>query len=232
MIFSDFLKALSQMNDKRFLKVMGYGVGLTFILLAGLTWLVQFLLPDTISLPWFGEISWLTSLLSGFVFVVMIGMSAVLMVPVASLFTGLFLDQVADAVECKYYPNVPAKNKLSIFDIFIDSLKFFSLMVGVNLVALIVYLTFAPLAPFIFWLVNGFLLGREYFQMVAMRYLGRLLANDLRKRYRLHIFFAGIFMAIPLSIPFVNLFIPVLGVATFTHIFHRLQKKSNTRTSS
>ena len=76
---------------------------LTIALLAGATWGVQLLLPDTVSLPWFGEISWLSSLLSGFVLVSMIGLSVILMVPVASLFTGLFLEQVADAVEAKHY---------------------------------------------------------------------------------------------------------------------------------
>ena len=29
-------------------------------------------------------------------------------------------------------------------------------------------------------------------------------------------------MALPLSIPLVNLVIPILGAATFTHLFHRL----------
>jgi CysZ protein len=29
-------------------------------------------------------------------------------------------------------------------------------------------------------------------------------------------------MAVPLSIPLINLLIPVLGAATFTHLYHRL----------
>jgi len=36
------------------------------------------------------------------------------------------------------------------------------------------------------------------------------------------VWLAGALMAAPLSLPLVNLFVPVLGVATFTHIFHRL----------
>jgi uncharacterized protein involved in cysteine biosynthesis len=39
------------------------------------------------------------------------------------------------------------------------------------------------------------------------------------------VWLAGILMAAPLSIPLVNLVIPVLGVATFTHLFHRLAGK-------
>jgi len=224
MIFDAFLKALSQMSDPRFRRILLTGVGVTVALLSGATWGVQLLLPDTVSLPWFGEIGWLSSLLSGFVLVSMIGLSVFLMVPVASLFTGLFLEQVADAVEAKHYADLPQANKVSFSDALIDSLKFFGLLIVVNLLAIVIYLLSTVLAPVIFWIVNGILLGREYFQLVAMRRLGRKGANALRKKHRPTIWLAGFLMAVPLSIPLVNLFIPVLGVAVFTHIFHKLNK--------
>jgi uncharacterized protein involved in cysteine biosynthesis len=226
MIFDAFFKALRQMTDPRFRRILLIGVGVTVALLAGATWGVQLLLPDTISLPWFGEISWLSSLLSGFVLVSMIGMSMFLMVPVASVFTGLFLVQVADAVDAKHYVHLPAANKVRISDTVIDSLKFLGLLIIINLLALVIYLLSTVLAPVIFWIVNGILLGREYFQLVAMRRLGRKGANALRSKHRFTIWIAGFLMAVPLSIPVINLFIPILGVATFTHIFHKLNKST------
>lgn len=224
MIFKDFLKALGQLDDVAFRSVLFRGVGLTVLLLAGLTLGVQWILPDTISLPLLGEIGWLSGLLSGFVLFVMIGLSVFLMVPVASLFLGFFLERVAAAVEAKHYPELPAVAPVPLMDTLIDSLKFFALLVVVNLLALVVYFMSTLLAPVIFWVVNGVLLGREYFQLVAMRRVGRTEANALRARHRLHIWTAGFLMAVPLSVPIVNLFIPILGVATFTHIFHRLNK--------
>ena len=212
------------MSDPRFRRILLTGVGVTIALLAGATLGVQLLLPDTVSLPWFGEISWLSSLLSGFVLISMIGLSVFLMVPVASLFTGLFLDQIADAVEAKHYAHLPDADKVSFSDALVDSLKFFGLLIVVNLLAIVIYLLSTVLAPVIFWIVNGILLGREYFQLVAMRRLGRKGANALRKKHRPTIWLAGFLMAVPLSVPLVNLFIPVLGVAVFTHIFHKLNK--------
>ena len=79
------------------------------------------------------------------------------------------------------------------------------------------------LAPFFFWATNGYLLGREYFQMAAMRRTSRSDSILLFQRHRSAIWFAGISMAIPLSIPLVGLSIPVLGAATFTHQFERLR---------
>ena len=224
MIFNDFTKALGQFGDPKFRRVLLSGIGLTVLLLAGITWGIQWLLPDSVSLPFFGEIEWLTSLLSGFGWVAMIGLSVFLMVPVASAFTGLFLDQITNAVEAKHYPHLAPAKGTPLVEALIDSLAFIGLLVVVNLLALIIYLLSTLLAPVIFWVVNGFMLGREYFQMVAMRRLGRNGAKALRRRHMGEIWLAGILMVIPLSVPIVNLIVPVLGVATFTHLFHRLNK--------
>jgi CysZ protein len=77
----------------------------------------------------------------------------------------------------------------------------------------------------VFWLVNGWLLGQEYFMLVAQRRLGRVAARGLRRQNRLTLWAAGTLMAAPLSLPLINLVIPVLGVATFTHIFHRIARQ-------
>ena len=86
----------------------------------------------------------------------------------------------------------------------------------------------APLAPVIFWLVNGFLLGREYFQLVAARRIGRERAAELGRRYFWRVWATGTAMAIPLSVPVLNLVVPILGVAVFTHQYHRLAGDAET----
>ncbi len=226
MIFGDFLKALGQLSDRRFLKVMLLGVGLSLALLfavyAGFVQIVGWLTPETLTLPCVSEITWVKDLLGWTSLLLMIGLSVFLMVPVASAFTGLFLDEVAEAVEERHYPQLPAAPRQKVYDLLVDSVNFFGVIVAVNVVALILYAFVGPLAPLMFWAVNGYLLGREYFQMAAMRRLGRQGARDLRKRFGGQIWVAGMLMAAPLSLPLVNLLIPVLGAATFTHMFHRL----------
>ena len=228
MILSDFLKALSQIGDGRFWQVLGLGVLLSILLLEGLTGFVQFLLPDQIILPWFGEITWLSGLLSGFVLIAMIGASVFLMVPVAALFLGVMLEPIARAVERKHYAHLTPPNPRPLREQMTEALLFLVFLIFVNLIALVIYFASTLLAPFIFWIVNGILLGREYFQVVAMRWLGRDGANALRAKHRFQIWMAGFLMAVPLTIPFLNLFVPILGVATFTHMFHRLSDQSLT----
>ncbi|WP_108853428.1 EI24 domain-containing protein [Albidovulum aquaemixtae] len=231
-MFSDFLKALAQLSDRRFLKVVAFGIALSFALLfavyAGFVQIVDWLTPDTLTLPWVGEVTWVQDLLGWGSILLMIGLSVFLMVPVASAFTGLFLDDVAQAVEKRHYPDLPSAPRLAWMDALIDSVNFFGVLVVVNVVALILYAFVGPFAPLMFWAVNGYLLGREYFQMAAMRRIGRQGARDLRRRFSGQIWIAGMLMAAPLSLPLVNLVIPVLGAATFTHLFHRLNAKAAT----
>lgn len=222
MIITDFTKALAQATDPKFIKVMAMGVGLTILLLLGVTFGIQLLLPDSISLPWFGEIAWLSTSLSGFLLISTLIGSVFLMIPVASLFTGLFLDQVVDAVEAKHYPHMTPTPRTSFMDGLGETGRFLGLMLVVNLLALIVYFMATVFAPFVFWAVNGFLLGREYFQMVALRRMSATDAKAVRKRAGGQVFLAGVFMAFVLTIPLVNLFVPVLATAMFTHLYHRV----------
>ncbi len=226
MIFSDFAKAVAQLGDRRFRRVMLWGVGLTFMLLvmvyALFLWAIQSFTPEVIDIPFVGPVGGLGTLLSWGSALFMIGLSVFLMMPVASAFTSLFLDDVAQAVEDRHYPALPPAQKQSFGDSVIDTLNFFALLVTVNVLALILYAFAGPFIPVVFWAVNGLLLGREYFTLVAARRMGRKAAKALRKRHWLTVWWAGGLMAAPLSIPLVNLLIPVLGAATFTHLFHRL----------
>lgn len=228
MIFSDFMKALGQLGDPRFRRVLLLGLGLTLALLFGiyaiLAGAVSVFAPDAITLPLIGEITWISKLLSWGSVLLMMVLSVFLMVPVASAFTSLFLDDVADAVEQKHYPGLPAVEHVSLADSLRDTVRFLGLIIVANLLALVLYLIFLPVGPFIFWGLNGFLLGREYFQLVATRRLGRTGARELYRANAGQIWLAGGLMAVPLSIPLVNLLVPILGAATFTHLFHRLDR--------
>ncbi len=228
-MFDDFFCAVGQLGDPRFRKVLLKGLGLTLGLLVAITWgmvtLVGFVIPDVLSLPFVGEVSFVGGVAMWLAALLMIVLSVVLMVPVAGAFTGLFLDEVADAVEAKHYPHLAPNAAQPITMAIRESLGFFGVIVGVNLVALILFFFVGPLAPILFYAVNGYLLGREYFTMAAMRRMERAEAHALRKRHNTQIWMAGTLMAVPLSIPLVNLFIPILGAATFTHMFQRLSAR-------
>jgi len=230
LIFSSFFRALGQMGSAAFLKVIFLGMALALALLAAVTWgfaqVIYAISPDTVDLPFVGGVDGVAALLSWGGFGVMLVLSMFLMIPVASLFSGLFLDEVAGAVETRHYPALPPARGQGFYDGLRSGVNFLGLVIAVNVPALILYVVFAPIAPVLFWVINGYLLGREYFALVSSRRMDAAAAKALRRAHWGKVWLAGICMAIPLSVPVLNLVIPVLGVATYTHIFHGLQGRA------
>jgi len=228
MIFQAFFAALGQLPDPRFRSVLWRGIGLTIVLLiaiyAGFLQLISWLTAEPITLPGVGEVTWFGDFLSWGSLGVVIVMSVFLMVPVASAITSLFLDEVAQAVEDEHYPHMPPVPSVSFSEGLRDSISFLGVLIGANFLAITLYLILPFAAFFIFYALNGFLLGREYFQMAAMRRVGRARAKELRRQHSGTIWIAGCLMAIPLSFPLINLVIPILGAATFTHLYHSLNR--------
>ncbi|MBW4981043.1 EI24 domain-containing protein [Mameliella sp. CS4] len=228
MIFDAVSRAIAQLPDPRFRGVLLRGIGITLgALIAAVIVVfnvVGWMVGDDVSLPWIGTVQWLDDAASWASVPVMLLLSVFLMTPVASAIISMFLEEVAQAVEDRHYPGLPAATQVSFSDGLMDALGFFGTMVLANILALIVYLIFIPFAPFIFWALNGFLLGREYFTLAAMRRVGRVEARKLRRRHLLTIWVTGVVMAVPLTVPILNLLVPVLGAAAFTHVFHRVNR--------
>lgn len=227
-LIGDLARALGQVFDRRFLGVLVRALLLTVALLAALSggavWLVGFL-PEALDLPLLGEVATPVGALRALTLGAVVLLSAFLMFPVAAAFVGLFLDEIADAVEARHYPDLAEPRRTGLAEEIVAAVRFTLLVLGVNLLALVLYLPAGPFAPLVFWAVNGYLLGREYFELVAARRLGPEGVGKLRRRYRFRVWTAGALMAVPLSVPLLNLVVPLIGVASFTHLFHRLWRR-------
>ena len=227
MILSDFLKSVAQFDDPKFRRVLWRGMGLTIALLIAACLLVNFGINQLSSSAWaanlIGNQSWLGALINVGGVLFTIALSIWLMVPVTSAIIALFLDEVAQAVEARHYPHLPKQTATKLQDQILVGIRFLGILLLANIGALILSMIVPLLAPFVFWATNGYLMGREYFQMAAMRRMPRAQAQELFQRHQGSIWTAGILIAIPMSIPLVGLFIPILGAATFTHQFERLR---------
>ncbi|WP_316016036.1 EI24 domain-containing protein [Roseobacter sp. HKCCA0434] len=223
------LRALDQLPDPRFRWTLVKAIGLTLAILIGVYAVVGTLIAgiDPFTLPFIGLVDpglWLAGLAVGALMLA----SIFLMIPVAALCIGFFLDDIAGAVEDRHYPHLPPADPPGLIATVIDALGFFGVLIAANIVALAIYLLVAPLAPFIFYIVNGYLLGREYFQLVALRRMPPAEAKRFRRANRGRIWIMGIAMAVPLSIPILNLVVPLVGVAAYTHLFHELRGRVST----
>jgi uncharacterized protein involved in cysteine biosynthesis len=136
---------------------------------------------------------------------------------VATLMLSLFIERIITAVETRYYPRLPAPLPVSLWRSIAGALKFTSVMVVLNLIALPLYLV-PILNVIVFYGLNAYLLGREYFEMVALRRLDPRSAQRLRQAHRLRFLLAGLVIAGLLTLPVVNLVAPLLAAAFMVHL--------------
>jgi len=207
------LKTLKQLPEPAMRKPMIRGVLLTAaailipaLVIGGLLSLVGGLLA------WFG-------IGSG------IGMWSVvgyLFVPAAALVVGFLVDPVADAVEAKHFADAPPADPRPLSTDLSMSAKFVALALLINIPLLPFYWLFPPLPA----AINGYLLGSEYFEMVARRRDNAAETAKLRRSVRGSMWLAGALLAFLITIPFVNLAAPVLGMGLITHVYHRARVRA------
>lgn len=156
----------------------------------------------------------------------MVFLSVFLMVPVASVFTGLYLHDVADMVEEIYYPHLPRPARPSGYESFRSTLNYIGLLLPANIIAMIIFgLTGFFQGMIFFYALNGWLLAREYGDMIAARRIPPAEAKSVRRQHRRAFILTGVMLAVGLSIPLVNLVMPVLGAAAFAHLYHMLHRR-------
>lgn len=214
-MFASARKALHVVFDPAFRGILLKSLVLTLVLFAalflgaqyGLAYLPQF------QAHWINTaIDWLTSLL---VIIALFFLGA----PVSALFASLFLDEIAEAVEKKDYPADPPSPGTPFWR---------GLAAGLRLTFWVIVFTLL-LLPFNFILpgigtaatiaVNGWFLGREFFELAALRHMSQTAARGLRRRHVSGVWAGGLLLAALSTVPFVNFFAPLFGAAFMVHLY-------------
>ena len=212
---------LHQLSDPALRKVFKQGILLTFVVYAlvhlGLWILFQ---QQEIADGWLGTI---IGILGG---AAATALSFYLFPAVTGFVLSFLLEDAVKAVEGKHYPYLPAPRTLSIRENLSTAVRFMLVIIGLNTLMLPIY--FIPVLNVIcFYLLNGYILGREYFELVALRRLSYPEVKEWRWRYRLLLLGIGVIIALLLTIPLLNLAIPVLSVAYMTHVLEMLRNRVN-----
>jgi|APTNR8051073442_1049403.scaffolds.fasta_scaffold08954_5 uncharacterized protein involved in cysteine biosynthesis len=217
-----FAKAIAQLDDPRILRLLMISVLIALGIFIALWVSVGVLLTQTQVF----EIGWLDAAVDVLGGLATIVITWLLFPAVVSATVGIFLDRVAGAVEARHYPALPAPREQGFEEIVVTTAMFLVVMLGVNL-AVLVFLLVPPLFPFVFVAANGYLIGREYFELVALRRDVPEVARALRLRHRGRVFVVGVAIALLLTVPFVNLLAPVIGTAAMVHIVERIRRDAD-----
>jgi len=223
-LFGAISKTLSQLFSPPFRSVLWKSIGLTIALFIGF-WVVLQASYDTFLAPMLIDYSWISTMLAWLLGAGLILGMGFLVAPVSSVFAGVFLDEIADEVEQLHYSDDPKGKPLNLAQSIGITGRFFGLVVLGNLIALMLVL-FLGLGVLIFFLLNGYLLGREYFQFAALRHHSPEDVTQMQKRFGSEIFFAGLAIAVVLLIPIVNFLTPLFAGALMVHVYKRIAHKS------
>jgi CysZ protein len=220
-MFDAALAAASQILTPPFRTVLWKTLALTLALL-GLVWIaLHKLLVAGADLPY----PWAAAALS---FVSGIGLFfvlAFLVTPVSFIVAGFFFDGLAEEVEHELAPGEAPGRVLSLRDSAWLSVKFSTVALAVNLVALLLLLVPGVNAAAFFG-ANAYLLGRGYFELAAARHLPFGEVRRLRKKNALYLFGAGLVMAAILAAPVFNLLTPLFGTAFMVRIARDIMRSA------
>jgi CysZ protein len=229
------LKAIEQLPDRRFLKVVLLGIGGAAVALVCLWYVSHWALAQIAwaELPLIGGlVVWMSEWADevGLIaFLIGAGGLTWLLFPVTAVAViSIFLDSICDAVEARHYPNRPEAREQPMLEIVFQALKFLGITVAINLLALPIYLVLLIAfgsGAIVFIVVNGYLVSREFFELVAVRRMSLKAATRMRKAYSLKLMVFGVVAVFLMTIPLINLIAPVLVAAAMVHLYESLPRK-------
>lgn len=231
MILATATRAFGDLFSAPIRSVFWKVVGLTLLFLVALWYVLRLLFLDY-AMPYFE--GWLPDMgaWSGW-FDAAVGIlsalgiaagMAFLIAPVSAVIAGLFLDDAADSVEKASYPGDTPGRALPLTQSILSSLRFFLVVISANLLAL-VFLLVPGVNIVIFFLVNGYLLGREYFEFAAGRYVGPERARAWRSRNQGRVWLAGLAIGLFLMVPILNLLTPLFAAIFMVHYVKALMRQ-------
>jgi CysZ protein len=208
-------RSLGQLSDTRVIRAMTRTIGLSIMLFVLLALGVWWLFRSTTLSEW-AVLEWVVDLIGSVLPVV----GALFLFPiVAQLLLGFFLEDVAEAVEQRHYSDAPAAKGVGVLSGVGASIRFLlkALLINAVLLFMLVLPVTAPAYPIGWILCNSYLIGREYFELVALRRMSAKAARDLRRRHAGSTMFGGILGMCLFAIPVVNFIAPVIVTMLMTH---------------
>lgn len=218
------VRAFAEIASPPFRGVLARSLGLTLAMLAAV-WAVLYGTLTHLVNAWWPGVEGLVDIVTGVGLFVGLGF---LVAPVTTLFAGLFLDEVAAAVEAEHYPADPPGREMPFGPAVATALRFTLLVLAVN--ALVLMLVLLPgINMGAFFVANAWLVGREYFEQVAIRHRDAETVRRLRSQYGGRIFLAGLVIAVVLAVPLLNLLTPLFATAFMVHVFKDLDSRPAAR---
>jgi CysZ protein len=217
-----FVRAVFDLFAPPLRRIVGLSLALAIGSLAVLWVVLGVVLEHSVYFDW-RPLDWLIDLLGALAAIVL---TWLFFPAVVTMVIGSFLERIAGAVESLDYPGRGPARPAPISETLMTTLRLMGLTILLNLLALPIYVLVPGVNFFVFLGLNGYLFGREYFEVVALRRLELVATRALRRRFGGRVFVAGTVIAGLFAVPVVNLVAPVIAAAFMVHLFEALRRRS------
>ncbi len=221
-----FELAVQQLGDPKLRVIVWQSLALSLVLQIALGVLAWWTLQSFATFEW----SWLNETirwLGGGAVAVL----ALMLFPASfGIVISVFMERIADIVEAKHYPQLGPARGIPLWTGLWSGIVFLFALLAINLVMLpfyVVALFVAGLGAVLFYGVNGWLAGREYYEQVALRRRDPAEVRAWRKSNAVTLWLTGILIVFLGTIPILNLIVPVLGMAMMVHVAQSLKPPLN-----
>src|SRR5579885_1854151 len=215
-MFEAAIQAFGETFSPPLRKILLKSLGLAFLLLLVLGMVLQGVITHLVTLPYpFDTALAVVSALG------LIAGAVYLVPPITSLVASLFFDDIAEQVERRNFPADAPGKALPITTSTMLSIRFFGIVLLVNLCALLL-LILPGINVGVFFAANAYLLSREFFELAAMRFRPIPEARALRKEHAVRIFACGLIIACVVFVPILNLITPVFATAFMVRMHKKI----------
>ena len=217
-MLNSIIKTLNQISTAPFRRVLFLSVSISLLTTLLLWAFITKIIFNTnmTSITW---LEWFLDILGGgAVFILLV----LLLPTLVGLIASIMLESICRSVELVYYPHLPKAQGQNLYTGVLVGLKFTGTMIVLNIIFLPL-IVIPPVYIFASWVLNSYLLGREFFELVAYRRLDKVNVNRMYKKFRFTLIGYGLVIAFISIIPVINFIVPLFGTAVMLHAFQRIQ---------
>ncbi|MBU6476271.1 MAG: EI24 domain-containing protein [Alphaproteobacteria bacterium] len=132
-----------------------------------------------------------------------------------------FDDSIADIIEKEDYPHL-APAVPPFWPTVLHDIAFSLKAVALNVLCLSLWMI-PPVYILVYYGMNGYLLGTQFFRMIAGRRASVAEAAALQKKAHHAILLIGVSISFFSTVPLLNLAAPLIGIAAMLHLFQSLR---------
>jgi CysZ protein len=219
-MFASVGRAFATLFDRRFVGLVFWTLVVTAVLFVALFAGVEVLLFHMPPIAGYPAINTFLEVATPFILILAV---FALGAPVAAMVGSVFIDGIAERVDKYFYPNDVKAPGTPVATGIGEMVRLVGLSLLINVALLPVDVGIPGIAEAATVLANGWLFGREFFELASLRHLSRKDSDALRRRHSGKIYGAGLLIAVLTLIPGIDLIAPFFGAALMAHLFKRLQ---------